>query len=126
DLARSRLLHRLALLRVDWGRPDTSRTRSTGTFRETWALQWQPELTVALVEASPWGASVATAAAACVAAAAAGADLPAVTALVERTLVADLPDALDALLPVLDERAARDGDVAHVLRAVPPLVRAHR
>ena len=126
DLARSRLLHRLALVGVDWGTTETSRSRATGTFRETWTLLWRPELTVALVEASPWGATVPAAAAARVVADAAGSDLPGVTALVERALVADLPDALDGLLPVLDARAAQDGDVAHVLRAVPPLVRAHR
>lgn len=73
-----------------------------------------------------WGATVPAAAAARAVDAAAAADLPALTAMVERALVADLPTALDALLPVLDERAARDGDVAHLLRAVPPLVRAHR
>ncbi|ADG74178.1 conserved hypothetical protein [Cellulomonas flavigena DSM 20109] len=126
DLARSQLLHRLALLGVAWGTPDVARTRSTGTFRETWSLHWRPELTVALVEASTWGVTVPAAAAACVVAGAAGADLPAITRLVEHTLVADLPDALDALLPALDERAARDVDVTHVLHAVPPLVRAHR
>lgn len=126
DLARSRLLHRLALLGVEWGTPDAARTRSTGTFREAWTLRWEPELTVALVEASTWGVSVPAAAAARVAADAVDADLPAITRLVERALVADLPAALDALLPALDERAARDVDVTHVLRAVPPLVRAQR
>lgn len=126
DLARSRLLHRLALLQVPWAVRERSATRSTGTFRETWVLRWTPELVVALVEASTWGTGVAEAAGARVVADAQAAGLPTVTALVEATLVADLPDALDRLLPVLDERAARDGDVAHLLRALPPLVRAHR
>lgn len=126
DLARSRLLHRLALLQVPWAVRERSAVRSTGTFRETWVLRWTPELAVALVEASTWGTGVAEAAGARVVADAQAAGLPTVTALVEATLVADLPDALDRLLPVLDERAARDGDVAHLLRALPPLVRAHR
>ena len=35
DLARSRLLYRLALLDVNWGTPLQSRTRNIGTFRES-------------------------------------------------------------------------------------------
>ena len=66
QLARSVLLHRLALLGVDWGTPaDTGRT--TGTFKEAWTLHWQPELAVAVVEASRYGTTIATAAATCVA-----------------------------------------------------------
>ena len=45
QLARSVLLHRLALLGIDWGeRVDTGRT--TGTFKEAWQLEWYPS--------SPW------------------------------------------------------------------------
>ncbi len=62
DLGRSRLLHRLRVLGISWGVPRTSDVRSTGTFRETWALQWEPELSVSLVEASRWGTTVESAA----------------------------------------------------------------
>lgn len=47
DLERSRLLHRLRLLDVDWGVP--SESRSKGTFRETWTLAWRPEFDVELI-----------------------------------------------------------------------------
>src|SRR5689334_23813434 len=63
DLARSRLLHRLALLKVAWGTSQQGRARSIGTFRESWQLTWRPELDVALIEASMWGSTVAAAAA---------------------------------------------------------------
>src|SRR6202453_983167 len=62
DLARSHLLHRLGLLGVRWGTPRQGRTRNIGTFRETWELTWRPELDLALIEASPWGSTVAAAA----------------------------------------------------------------
>ena len=55
---RSHLLHRLSALGVPWGRPADSRG-SSGTFRETWTLRWEPELAIALVEASPFGTTVA-------------------------------------------------------------------
>ena len=42
DLARSRLLYRLALLDVPWGAPQQGRSRNIGTFRESWQLTWRP------------------------------------------------------------------------------------
>ena len=126
DLERSRLLHRLRLLDVGWGEPAPSRTRSTGTFREAWSLRWQPELAVAVVAASLWGTTVASAASARVTgrATAAGSTLADVTEAVGAALLADLPASLPDLLAALDARAAADVDVLHLMAALPPLVRA--
>lgn len=126
DAARSRLLHRLRLLGVDWGVPTRSQVRSTGTFREAWRLVWAPELAVSVVEASLWGTTVAAAASAKAVSDAAGAPLPALTALVERCLLADLPEALPVVVDAVGERAALDLDVAHLMAALPALVRAAR
>jgi hypothetical protein len=126
-LERSRLLHRLRVLGIPWGRPAASARRSTGTFRETWELAWQPEFEVDLVAAGVHGTTVALAAAARVRAAVA--DAPAladITAAVERCLLADLPDALPDALAALDARAAGDADVAHLMAAFPALARATR
>ncbi|SCL23602.1 hypothetical protein GA0074692_1611 [Micromonospora pallida] len=126
DLARSRLLHRLRMLGVPWGELD-QRQRSTGTFREQWRLRWQPEFAVRLVEASAHGTTVVSAATAAVATAAREADsLAEVTALVEVCLLADLTDAYPPVLRALDTRAALDADVAHLMAAIPPLVRTLR
>jgi Family of unknown function (DUF5682) len=126
DLARSRLLHRLALLGVDWGRAAGGRVRNTGTFRESWQLTWRPELDLALIEASVWGNTAESAAAARVRSLAADAALDELTALAERCLLADLGDALGDLLAALRERAALDTDVTHLMAALPALVRAAR
>lgn len=126
DLGRSRLLHRLTLLGIAWGTPAAPRTRSTGTFRETWSVRWRPELSVSVVEASLWGTTVVAAATARAVDTAAHGTLPQVTALVEQCLLADLPDALAPLLEQLDVRAARDEDITHLAAALPPLVRAER
>jgi Family of unknown function (DUF5682) len=126
DLERSRLLHRLGLLGVDWGVALEGR-RGRGTFWESWRLAWRPEFSVDLVEASAYGTSVRDAAHARVAeqATAAG-SLAEVTALVERCLLAELPDGLPAVLAALDDRMARDHDVAHLMDALPALTRTLR
>ena len=126
DAERSRLLHRLRLLGVEWGEPVASRG-STGTFRETWRLRWEPELSVRVAEAGVWGTTVfgaATAKAEADAVAAQG--LADVTALAERCLLAELPDALPTVMRVLADRAALDADVGRLAEALPALVRSLR
>ncbi len=123
---RSRLLHRLRLLGIDWGRPDASRS-GTGTFRETWRLRWEPELAVRTAEAGVWGTTVLAAATAKAEAdAVAARGLADVTTLAEHCLLAALPDALPVVMRVLADRAALDTDVAHLAQALPALVRSLR
>ena len=127
DLARSHLLHRLTLLGVRWGTPQQGRTRNIGTFRESWQLTWRPELDLALIEASMWGSTVAAAAAQRARSLAAEATaLEDLTGLVERCLLADLGDALPEALAAVRDRAALEGDVTHLMAALPALVRAAR
>ena len=127
DLARSHLLHRLALLDVPWGVPQESRTQNIGTFRETWQLTWHPELDLALIEASMWGSTVAAAAAQRARSLASGATaLEELAVLVERCLLGDLGDALPEVLAAVRDRAALDSDVTHLMAALPALVRAAR
>ncbi|MFE2554309.1 DUF5682 family protein [Streptomyces sp. NPDC059355] len=126
DAAKSVLLHRLRLLGIDWGTPAASRG-STGTFRETWRLRWEPELSVRVAEAGIWGTTVPAAATAKAESDAAGAaELAEVTALAERCLLAGLSDALPAVLRALADRAALDTDVARLAKALPALARALR
>ncbi|WP_437034152.1 DUF5682 family protein [Streptomyces sp. enrichment culture] len=126
DAGRSRLLHRLRLLGVAWGEPAASRG-STGTFRETWRLRWEPELSVRVAEAGVWGTTVRAAATARAEADAVAAQgLAEVTGLAERCLLAGLPGALPAVMRILADRAALDTDVGHLAQALPALVRSLR
>ncbi|MEV6572649.1 DUF5682 family protein [Streptomyces sp. NPDC051577] len=126
DAAKSLLLHRLRLLGIDWGTPTASRG-STGTFRETWRLRWEPELSVRVAEAGIWGTTVVGAATAKVEAdAAAATELGEVTALAERCLAAGLSEALPAVLRALADRAALATDVARLAEALPALARSLR
>ncbi len=125
DLDRSRLLHRLRLLRVPWGKTESARGK--GTFRETWRLRWEPEMEVALIEGAPWGNTVEEAATRfAVDRAAHAATLHDLTELIERLLLAELPGAITSVMGTLENQAALTSDVSHLMEALPPLAAASR
>ena len=124
--ARSVLLHRLRALGVPWGTPADG-TRTTGTFKEVWDLVWQPELSVALIEASLYGTTVLDATQARVREMAVEAStLGELGVLVETCLVAELPEALLRVVDALAERTAHQHDVRALLATVEPLARTVR
>jgi hypothetical protein len=124
---RSQLLHRLSLLGVEWGEPAETYRRTTGTFKESWALQWHPSYSVALVEASGLGTTIEQAATTKLAAeAAATSDPGELAALVEEALLAELPGALEAVTDTLAARAAEQRDTLRLMAAVEPLARTRR
>jgi hypothetical protein len=126
DQARSQLFHRLRLLGLGWIVPAESGVQSQGTFRETWESRWEPEYSVAIVEASVWGTTVESAATARVQKIIDEGSLVELTQAVERCLLADLPLVLDGLLATLTDKAALDVDVVHLMDALPALARAQR
>ena len=122
DLDRSRVLHRLNLLGIPWGKQQRQRGSQKGTFHELWSVQWQPEFAVALVEAGMWGNTIPHAASAKVRHDADVApDLPTLTALLGAALLADLPDSAEHLMTRLQAVAAVASDVGHLMGALPPL-----
>ncbi|WGL52271.1 DUF5682 family protein [Nocardioides sp. BP30] len=126
QLERSLLLHRLALLGIDWGVPaDAGRT--AGTFKEAWELTWRPEFAVRLIEAGLHGTTVTAAAEQLlVERAAAATALGELGGLLEQALVADLPDAVTAVVDALAARTAHQHDTQALLEAVEPLARTQR
>ncbi|MGW4030127.1 DUF5682 family protein [Streptomyces sp. NPDC004838] len=126
DAAKSRLLHRLRLLSIGWGEPVAGRG-STGTFRESWRLRWEPELFVRVAEAGVWGTTVLSAATAKAEhQALAATALAEVTSLAEQCLPAGLTDALPVVMRALADRAALDTDVGRLAEALPALARSLR
>jgi hypothetical protein len=127
DRARSEFLHGLLVLGIGWGSVTEDPVRATGTFRETWALRWRPELSVAIIDAAVWGTTVTSAATArIVDRAGSASSLSEVTGAVLSVLLASLDDGLEPVLRALDARAAADADVADLMTALPPLIRAVR
>jgi hypothetical protein len=127
DLERSRLLHRLHLLGVPWGAGERVEGGKRGTFHERWRLRWRPEFAVALIEAGVWGNTVAEAAGARVVSQAERVEeLPALTGMLGRVLLAELPGAARHLIARIDARAAEASDVRHLMDALPPVAETVR
>ena len=128
DLERSQLLHRLNLLNIPWARPPQGFTgRSKGTFKEPWQIQWQPEFAISLIEAGVLGNTIYDAATALARQSAAKAtDLPPITALLEKVLLADLPEAIRFLMHRLENLAAVAADLKHMMAALPALANVLR
>lgn len=125
DLERSHLLHRLNLLQIGWGQPQST-GNTKGTFRESWRLQWQPEFAIRLIEAGIWGNTIETAATGWTCDRANRANLPELTKLIDHTLLANLPQAIVHLMNRLEAEAALASDLAHLMNALPPLVNVLR
>jgi hypothetical protein len=124
--AKSVLLHRLRALGVPWGSVEEGRG-SSGTFRETWRLRWEPELTIRLIELAGHGTTVEAAATHRLLERAAAADaLADLVAVLELGLLADLPAAVQPVVQRLAEQAAHDPDVAGVIDTLQPLANAMR
>jgi hypothetical protein len=120
DRERSRLLHRLNLLGVHWA--EHRLTTGLGTFKEAFRLKWQPGLAVDLIHAGRWGTTVEAAAAAFARARAGEQEsIAALAQLADAVLLADLPDALNAVMRALAGKAALDRDTSDLMTAVPPL-----
>ncbi len=126
DRARSRLLHQLRLLNIGWGELQNKGQKS-GTFHEYWQIQWKVEFVIAIVEANIWGNTVEGAATAFVAhTAETTEELPALSELLDRVILAELPDAIEQVLRALQKRAAISADVRHLMDALPALARVAR
>jgi hypothetical protein len=126
DLARSHLLHRLAILEIPWGRLEQVRGRM-GTFHEFWTLRWKPDFAVDLIASSRFGNSIEEAATTSAMGQARQAEgLPALTRLTEAVLLADLREAIDAVVSRIGEVAAVGADVPALMEALPPLARVLR
>jgi hypothetical protein len=124
---RSLLFHRLLLIDVPWALPADSASRSTGTFKEHWLLEWVPELAVKVIEAGLRGTTVPAAAEGTVVdRARVAVDLSALAALVEQCLTCDLPDALATVLTSLEQQTAHQHDPLALLGTIEPLARTRR
>ena len=120
DRDRSILLRRLRILGVPWGVPESRRERG-GTFHERWKLQWRPEFAVSLVDASRLGGTVAEAARVRLERPEGTPALPELVDLLREGILADLPQAVEALCLAVRAAAARSDDTLVLLEACAPL-----
>ncbi|HYE62923.1 MAG TPA: DUF5682 family protein [Phycisphaerales bacterium] len=127
DLARSRLLHRLAILGIPWGKLEADQRQRASSFHEVWRLQWRADFAVAVIEAARYGNTVLDAAAACVRHHTQHASsLAALTTMLDHVMLADLPAAVEHLVARIQELSAVGADVGTLMVALPPLARVLR
>jgi len=125
-LGRSHLLHRLILLEIPWGEFKGSGS-TKGTFKEIWELQWQPEFVIKLIEANVWGVTVEEAATQFAADQLKNANnITVITELLDKTLLADLPVAVDFAMTRLETQAAIASDVLELMDTLPTLAKVLR
>lgn len=125
-LERSALLHRLLLLNLPWGKRVSGRS-GKGTFKETWELRWQPEFELRLVELSPWGTDIASAAHRYISEHVNNtSSLAEVASHIDALLLADLPGALDNAITQLQKLSAVSSDIGELMQALPRMVNVIR
>lgn len=114
------------MLGIEWGTPQRVYGKK-GTFHEHWQIRWQVEFAVPLIEANVWGNTVESAATtfACHTADKIE-ELPLLTELLGKTILAELSEAINHLLQAIQKRAAVSADVQHLMDALPPLAQVVR
>jgi len=116
----------LRALGVEWGSVEEGRG-SSGTFRETWRLVWEPELTIRVIELAAHGTTVHAAATHRLLERAASAEaLADLVAVLDIALLADLPEVVQPVVSRVEAQAAHDPDVVRVIDTLGPLARALR
>ncbi len=126
DRARSQLFHQLNLLGIAWGKVQDVRGKS-GTFHEFWQLQWQVTFVIRVIEMNIWGNTIEQAATAFARHDATTLqELPELTALLDKVILAELTGVVDDLIQAIQQRAAVSADVRHLMDALPPLAKVVR
>ncbi|MBL7797588.1 MAG: hypothetical protein JNJ90_13915 [Saprospiraceae bacterium] len=126
-LRKSRLLHRLDLLRIPWGKTEAVSGRKEGGFHEHWTLSWLPDYEIRLIEAGAWGNTVESAAARLAQRRIRDTEhLPDLVTLLDAVLKADLPAALPPLLGKLRSVGALAQDALALADTLLPLVQVLR
>ncbi len=125
DLNRSVFFHRLAILEIKLAKSVEVRTK--GTFRETWSLQYDPALMIALIDKSYLGNTIIDAALLTVQQKSSAAkQIRELLPLIQEVLYADLPQAVLLVLGKIQALAAISSDVLDLMIAFSPLVDLNR
>jgi Family of unknown function (DUF5682) len=122
DLAKSHFLHRLLLLKFEWGKEVTSKGLRQGRFHEDWNLKWQPDYEITLIEAGSWGNTVAEAATKIAQKTIVESDqIVTLSKLLGTTLKADLQALIPVLIQKIQTVSAISKDVAALAETTLPL-----
>lgn len=123
----SLLLHRLNVLNIDWGKPQSIGGQKQGSFHENWRLKWKVGFPLAIIEAGMWGNTVESAATNFIRKTAFEAEnLSKLSELLDAAIDADLQGALPYLVKLVQDKSAVTKDVLDLMRTLPILVKKLR
>ncbi len=125
DLKRSIFLHRLEILEISWAKRTSS--SSKGTFKESWTLEWEPEIMIGLIDKAFWGNTIEIAAQQTVVSQIENQkSVGRVAELIQKTIPAELFQIVGTLLDKVNELATISADIMDLMVAYPPLVQVSR
>lgn len=125
DLERSIFLHRLLLLGIPWGQQQF--VSGKGTFKEQWRLQWDPNYSVEIIERGNLGNTVKEASVnAVINEVKKTNDLKVVGNLLEKSIPAEIPEAVEITIHYLNNLAAASADVIELMEIIPGLISVAR
>lgn len=125
DLKRSIFLHRLEIVEIKWAKRVENRNK--GTFKESWKLEWEPEMMISLIDKAFLGNTIQLAAQQIILnqldqEKAVGK----VAELIQQTIPAELVEIIDLLLTKVNDLATVSADILDLMVAYPPLVQVSR
>jgi hypothetical protein len=125
DLNRSKFLHRLEMLGISWGTKYYAGGK--GTFKEMWALRWEPEMMIRIIDKGIWGNTVEEACSKFVLdKSARSASITEVAELIQQSIPSELFGAIEQLLRRINELATVSSDILELMSALSPLVDVSR
>jgi Family of unknown function (DUF5682) len=125
DLKRSIFLHRLEILEIKWSKRAGS--RSKGTFKESWVLQWEPEMMIALIDKAFLGNTVELSAQQTILNQLEEQNsVGKVADILQKTIPAELFDSIDNILKKISDLATISADIMDLMTAYLPLVQVSR
>lgn len=125
DLQKSYFLHRLIILNIPWAEPHVAGSGSMGSFKEIWRLEWKPDFSLRVIEAAMWGNTTAAAAATRLQdLGKTASSLAELVDLLQRALLAGMPEAAQSLIQNLRQQSAVARDIFQLLPCIPALAGA--
>lgn len=125
QLNKSIFFHRLQLLKISWASPIQS--NSKGTFKESWKLEWKPEMMLSLIDNAYLGNTVENAAEnKTIMSCETESKISNLVKLFDNVLPARLDNSINAILNRIDNLSVISSDIQDVMLALPNLIYIQR
>lgn len=125
DLARSVFFHRLEILGIKWA--EKAYSRSKGTFKESWTLNWKPEMEIQIIDKAHFGNTIELAAENTIKEIIdKERKINVLVQYIENTIPAELFQSMDLLLDKVNNETSISSDTKDLMRSLPKLIHISR